>query len=55
MGLKPKTIETIKMVQPEPLWKLARASGPFFRLAAISGAAAVVLGAYGSHSMDYLS
>ncbi|KAJ8680592.1 hypothetical protein QAD02_016379 [Eretmocerus hayati] len=49
IGLKPKTVEVIKMVPPEPLWKLASATGPFVRLAALSGAAAVILGAYGSH------
>ncbi|XP_014215191.1 transmembrane protein 256 homolog isoform X2 [Copidosoma floridanum] len=37
------------MVPPEPLWKLALQTGPFVRIAAISGAAAVILGAYGSH------
>lgn len=38
------------MIPPEPLWKLAQATGPYVRLAALSGAAAVILGAYGSHS-----
>ncbi|XP_017796051.1 PREDICTED: transmembrane protein 256 homolog [Habropoda laboriosa] len=32
-----------------PLWKLAAASGPFIKIAALSGATAVSLGAYGSH------
>lgn len=32
-----------------PLWQLAQESGPFVRLAGISGAAAVVLGAMGAH------
>jgi len=45
--LKPK-VET--MPPPVPLYKLAAASGPYVRLAAISGATAVILGAVGSHS-----
>lgn len=32
-----------------PLWQLAQEAGPFVRLAGISGAAAVVLGAMGAH------
>lgn len=32
-----------------PLWELAREAGPFVRLAGLSGAAAVVLGAMGAH------
>ncbi|XP_070156831.1 transmembrane protein 256 homolog [Polyergus mexicanus] len=47
LGLKPKV--EIKMQSPVPLWKLAAASGPYVKLAAISGAAAVILGAVGSH------
>ncbi|XP_058800274.1 transmembrane protein 256-like [Phymastichus coffea] len=47
-SIRPKKIE-VKMVQSEPLYKLALQNGPFIRLAAISGAAAVILGAYGSH------
>ncbi|XP_029174406.1 uncharacterized protein LOC114943025 isoform X2 [Nylanderia fulva] len=47
LGLHPKVVEP-KMVPPE-LYKLAAASGPYIRLAAISGAAAVILGAVGSH------
>lgn len=39
------------MIPPEPLHKLASSTGPFIRVAALSGAAAVILGAYGSHSM----
>ncbi|XP_015433305.1 PREDICTED: transmembrane protein 256 homolog [Dufourea novaeangliae] len=39
----------IRMAPPIPLWKLASATGPYVRLAALSGAAAVALGAYGSH------
>lgn len=38
------------MAPPVPLWKLAAASGPYVKFAAISGAAAVILGAVGSHS-----
>ncbi|XP_029042183.1 transmembrane protein 256 homolog [Osmia bicornis bicornis] len=33
-----------------PLWKLAANTGPFTRIAAISGATAVLVNAYGSHS-----
>lgn len=47
LGLKPR-IE-VKMPPPVPLWKLAAATGPFVKLAAFSGAAATILGAYGSH------
>lgn len=32
-----------------PLWELAQGAGPFVRLAGLSGAAAVVLGAMGAH------
>lgn len=32
-----------------PLWELAQEVGPFVRLAGISGASAVVLGAMGAH------
>ncbi|XP_026830801.1 transmembrane protein 256-like [Ooceraea biroi] len=45
--LKPNT--EIKMPPPVPLWKLAAASGPYVKLAALSGATAVILGALGSH------
>ncbi|XP_017891766.1 transmembrane protein 256 homolog isoform X2 [Ceratina calcarata] len=38
-----------KMPPPVLLWKLAAATGPYVRLAAISGAVAVGLGAYGAH------
>lgn len=34
---------------PIHLWKLAAATGPYMKLAALSGASAVILGAYGSH------
>ncbi|XP_011647815.1 transmembrane protein 256-like isoform X1 [Pogonomyrmex barbatus] len=47
LGVKPKV--EVKMPAPVPLWKLAAASGPYVRLAALSGAAAVILGAIGSH------
>ncbi|XP_043275368.1 transmembrane protein 256 homolog [Venturia canescens] len=46
-GLTPK-IE-YKMIPPEPLWKIAARSGPWMRIAALSGAAAVILGAIGAH------
>lgn len=32
-----------------PLWRLAQEAGPFVRLAGLSGATAVVLGAMGAH------
>lgn len=49
--MKPKRVtDVVKMIPQEPLWKLAQASGPYVRLAALSGAGAVILGAYGSHS-----
>lgn len=32
-----------------PLWQLAQEAGPFVRIAGLSGAAAVVLGAMGAH------
>ncbi|XP_066138188.1 transmembrane protein 256 homolog isoform X2 [Euwallacea fornicatus] len=32
-----------------PLWKLASEGGPFIRIAALLGASAVALGAYGAH------
>lgn len=32
-----------------PLWKLASETGPFIRIAAVMGASAVILGAYGAH------
>ncbi|XP_017767700.1 PREDICTED: transmembrane protein 256 homolog [Eufriesea mexicana] len=38
-----------KIMPSVPLWKLAAANGPFVRIAALSGATAVILGAYGSH------
>ncbi|VVC88005.1 transmembrane protein 256 homolog [Leptidea sinapis] len=41
----PPTTIVIKM----PLWELAQQAGPFVRLAGLSGAAAVVLGAMGAH------
>ncbi|CAL7950016.1 unnamed protein product [Xylocopa violacea] len=50
MNLKPKG--KVKMPPPPvSLWKLAASSGPYVRLAALSGTAAVILGAYGSHRM----
>ncbi|GBP41508.1 Transmembrane protein 256 homolog [Eumeta japonica] len=41
----PPTPIIIKM----PLWQLAQEAGPFVRLAGLSGAAAVILGAMGAH------
>ncbi|CAK9822328.1 Transmembrane protein 256 homolog [Anthophora retusa] len=46
--LRPTSKIAAKM-SPVPLWKLAAASGPYVKIAALSGAAAVILGAYGSH------
>lgn len=37
------------ITEKTPLWKLAAESGPFVRIAAIMGASAVALGAYGAH------
>lgn len=37
------------VIMKAPLWQLAQEAGPFVRLAGISGAAAVVLGAMGAH------
>lgn len=37
------------MVKVTPLWQLAQEAGPFVRLAGLSGASAVVLGAMGAH------
>uniref|UniRef100_R4FPR1 Putative small membrane protein n=1 Tax=Rhodnius prolixus TaxID=13249 RepID=R4FPR1_RHOPR len=42
--------QIIKM-DPEPLWKLASSSSYFVKIAGISGASAVILGAYGAHSL----
>ncbi|XP_014477272.1 PREDICTED: transmembrane protein 256 homolog isoform X1 [Dinoponera quadriceps] len=47
LGLKSKV--EAKMAEPIPIWKLAAASGPYVKLAALSGTMAVVLGAIGSH------
>lgn len=38
-----------QMIPPEPLWKLVASCGPYIRLAGLSGATAVIIGAYGSH------
>lgn len=48
MGLQPK--QKVIMPPPIPLWKLASCAGPYVKLAGLSGAIAVILGAYGSHS-----
>ncbi|KAI5642258.1 hypothetical protein NE865_05620 [Phthorimaea operculella] len=37
------------IVMTQPLWKLAQEAGPWVRLAGVSGATAVVLGAMGAH------
>ena len=51
LGIRPKTVvEEIKVIPQDPLWKVARTAGPFIQIAAFSGAAAMILGAYGSHS-----
>ncbi|XP_011502872.1 PREDICTED: transmembrane protein 256-like [Ceratosolen solmsi marchali] len=49
MGLKPKNVAISKMLNNQPLWKFARATGPFIQIAAVSGAVAVILGAYNGH------
>lgn len=36
-------------MEETPLWKLAAERGPFVRIAGLSGASAVALGAYGAH------
>ncbi|PZC87213.1 transmembrane protein 256-like [Helicoverpa zea] len=38
-----------QIIMKMPLWQLAQEAGPFVRLAGLSGAAAVVLGAMGAH------
>lgn len=48
--ISPPSKVQIIMAPPVPLWKLAVATGPYVRFAGLSGAAAVILGAYGSHS-----
>ncbi|XP_011306848.1 uncharacterized protein [Fopius arisanus] len=45
-GVKPRV--EYKLVPPEPLWKSAAASGPYLKLAGLSGATAVILEAYGA-------
>ncbi|XP_076667039.1 transmembrane protein 256 homolog isoform X1 [Andrena cerasifolii] len=47
--ISPPSKVQIIMAPPVPLWKLAVATGPYVRFAGLSGAAAVILGAYGSH------
>ena len=47
--LPPKPQPSVIKMAPEPLWKLASNSNLFIRMAGISGASAVVLGAYGAH------
>ncbi|XP_066256687.1 transmembrane protein 256 homolog isoform X2 [Euwallacea similis] len=37
------------ITEKTPLWKLATEGGPFIRIAALLGASAVALGAYGAH------
>ncbi|KAJ8733902.1 hypothetical protein PYW07_014453 [Mythimna separata] len=39
----------VQVMVRTPLWQLAQEAGPFVRLAGLSGAAAVVLGAMGAH------
>ncbi|XP_075238335.1 transmembrane protein 256 homolog [Lycorma delicatula] len=47
---KSQSVPTIVVMEPLPLWKLAGASSNFVRLAGLSGASAVALGAYGAHA-----
>ncbi|CAG9771332.1 unnamed protein product [Ceutorhynchus assimilis] len=46
-----KPLPDVRVVAAEqsPLWKLASEGGPFIRIAAVMGASAVALGAYGAH------
>ncbi|XP_047514511.1 transmembrane protein 256 homolog [Pieris napi] len=48
---KSKSIESppAAIIIKMPLWELAQQAGPFVRIAGLSGAAAVVLGAMGAH------
>lgn len=48
---KSKSIESspVPIIIKMPLWELAQQAGPFVRIAGLSGAAAVVLGAMGAH------
>lgn len=43
------TPQPAQIIVRMPLWQLAQEAGPFVRLAGVSGAAAVVLGAMGAH------
>lgn len=44
------TVSQINVIsEPVPLWELAAKGGPFVRIAALSGAAAVGFAAYGAH------
>lgn len=47
--LKPSKSAEIKM-SITPLWKLAASTGPYMKLAGLSGALAVALGAYEAHA-----
>lgn len=40
-------------MSPPDIYKLAALKGPYIRLAGVSGAVAVILAAYGSHSMFF--
>jgi hypothetical protein len=51
LGLKAKKQSMGNAIHHEPLWMLARSTGPFIKIAAVSGALAVILGAYNGHSM----
>ncbi|XP_014360370.1 transmembrane protein 256 homolog isoform X1 [Papilio machaon] len=46
---KTETLQPAPIIIKMPLWELAQAAGPFVRLAGLSGAMAVVLGAMGAH------
>lgn len=37
------------ITEKTPLWKLANDAGPFVRIAALMGASATIMGAYGVH------
>jgi hypothetical protein len=49
-AIAPKGSKMMSSAATTTLSSLARASGPFIRIAGLSGAAAVALGAYGAHS-----
>ncbi|XP_076235502.1 transmembrane protein 256 homolog isoform X2 [Calliopsis andreniformis] len=53
--LRPQPKVEIKMLPPVPLWKLAATTGPYVRIAALSGAVAVGLSVYSSQKQNSMS